>query len=171
MIWPIAKLMQARAGAIIAVLALGTAYVYHRVELKAADRAGYQRAQTEAKAEIEKLDAATAAREAEDREIARTHDIAYQEQTRDLQARLADLTRRNLDLGRLRQRPGSCPAPTRDASTAAIADGPAGDRGHAVQAAEDSERAVGIDLSTYGAECERYRQQVVNLQSWISETR
>ncbi len=171
MIWPIVPILRRHALPLGILLALGTAYAWHRSETNAARRQGYEQAQSEGKAAIAELDRQTALREAEEREISRAHEVASLESRNALQARLDSLTRRNLDLGRLRQPAGRCPSPARDAEPASLADASPGERGHAVPVAEDSERQLGIELSQYGADCEALRLQVVSLQSWILATR
>lgn len=143
--------------------AVGLLLYWFTGKLDDAEQAGYDRAQQEAKQVIAEMDAATAAREAEQREIDRAHDIAYQERTRDLQSRIDDLTARNVDLGRLSVRANrSCPAPAGAAAAAAEPDGAAGAGGHDLQA----ESGLGRDLVRYAGECERYRRQVSALQAW-----
>jgi hypothetical protein len=137
-----------------------------------AEQRGYERARAQAAAALVKREREIAEDETRLREISRQHDIRHQESTRALQARIDDLTTRNVDLGRLRVRSrADCAAPAGAAPAAAEFDGGAWDRGHAVQASETAAGELGTELVRYAGECEAYRQRLIDLQGWVSATR
>jgi hypothetical protein len=158
----------ARYWRVLAVAAVvGAILAYHTIQLDKAEQRGYDRATAEGKAAIAKLDAATAAREAEEREISRQFDIAYQEKARGLQDQIDRLTARNVDLGRLRKCADRREPKAAGASPAAAEpDGAAGRAFDDLPAGGD----LGIQLVRYAGTCEQYRQQLNSLQSWVRET-
>jgi hypothetical protein len=159
------------AGAAVAAVLL--AWISNKVNgaLEDAERRGFELCRSQATAAAAEAEKATLEREADQRELNRTTDIHWQEVQRDLQSRVDQLTAaRSVDLGRLREcasarAPGADPS-AGGAAAAAEPDGGAGQRGHDLQAQPD----LGIELVRYAGECEGYRRQVSELQSWISAT-
>ncbi|HYC01608.1 MAG TPA: hypothetical protein VEC57_20930 [Candidatus Limnocylindrales bacterium] len=161
----------ARYWRVLAVASAIGAILYGiQLALDNAEQRGYDRATAEGKAAIAALDAATAAREAEEREISRTHDVAYQEKSRALQSQIDRLTARTVDIGRLRgcADRGSAAA-TSQASSTPVTDGAAGRAIDDLPAGGDHRGGLGLQLIRYAAACERQRQQLIGLQSWVSD--
>ncbi len=168
---PIVGILQRYAIPLGIVLAICGAYVYHRVELRDAQRAGYAACRADADDQMRRANEAYRKQEAEEREISRLHDVAHQEAQSALQERVDALTRRNLDLGRLSKRPASCPGAASAAEPAHKFDGQAWDDGHAMQASVPAGSDLGVELVQYGAECESLRLRLRDLQQWVESTR
>lgn len=141
-----------------------------------AEQRGRDQCRAEADAELRKRDAELRKREAEtleqeaaDRDIARTTDIHWQEVSRDLQSRVDSLTAaRSIDLGRLQDcARRSRAAPAGAPAAAAQPDGSAGAGRHDLPVSGD----LGQQLVQYAGDCERYRQQLTALQSWVQQSR
>ncbi len=168
MTWPIVPILQRYALPIGVVLAIGVAYVYHRVELRDAQRAGYAACRADADDQMRRANDAYRKQEAEEREISRLHDVAHQEAQSALQSQIQSLTAaRSVDIGRLRNcatagrpAPAGAPKPTSEPN------GATEPREHGVQAGKD----LGRELVYYAGTCEQYRQQVISLQAWIAAT-
>jgi len=151
-----------RVLAIAAGVALFAAYSWHLA--REGDKRGYQRAQTEMSQRISEANAATAALEQRQREQSQKAAQAWESKRNELQSQVDGLLARK-PVVRLCKPAGGAPLP--GASTT-----PAGS--HDAAGASFDTVSVGQDIGpaavVLAAECERYRQQLSALQSWVSDT-
>lgn len=146
------------AGGLAALLTL------YSCQLDKAEQRGYERATAEMSARVAIANAATAALEQRQRIQSEQAAVAWESKRNELQGQVDDLLRRGVSVRVCK--PAASAAPLSGAgTTTAGTDGPAGRALDAVQAGRD----VGTELVQLGAECERYRQQLIGLQSWVSE--
>jgi hypothetical protein len=147
------------------LVVIGTAYAYHRVELNKAHRAGYAAATAEMAARVAKANAETEALEQRQRIQSQRAAQAWESKRNELQGQVDTLLARGVSVRLCKPaaaRAVSVPGATR---TATSADDSAGRDVGAVQAGSN----IGTQLVQLGAECERYRQQLSELQSWVSQ--
>lgn len=162
-----ALLLLARRYWRVLAIAAAAALILYAIShvINKAEARGYERAQAEMAARVATANAATAAREAEEREISRAHDFASLERTRALQSQIDGLTARNVDLGRLQGCAGRRVASAAGKTSAApVIDGGASRAEHDLPTRGD----LGIGLVRYAGTCEQYRQQLIGLQAWFN---
>lgn len=150
-----------RYAAIVAVLAGG--WAYHRVQVNAAQRAGYAAAQADMTAQVAKANAATAALEKRQRDQSHKAAVAWESKRAQLESQVTGLLlkpRPAIRLCRDGAGGGQLPGPGSGASSF---DGGPARRIDAVRVGNDIASA-GVVLA---AECERYRQQLSSLQEWV----
>lgn len=129
-----------------------------------AEQRGYNRATAEMAARVAKANAETAALEQRQRIQSERAAKSWESKRNALQSEVDRLVA-SRPVVRLCKPASAAPVPGTAESAGRIDDG-AGRRIDALQAGPD----VGLGLVQYGAECERIRQQLTGLQSWVSET-
>lgn len=159
MIWPIVPLLKRYALPIGILLLVTLAYGWHRTEVNGARRAGYDQARGEYKAQVDKANAATAARDAAARKAFQANESRWIGERSELQTQIADLA------GRIKPvrlcKPAAPSGQLPGASAAASSSGGAGQSGvDAMQAGQD----IGPAIAVFAGECESYRRRLIELK-------